>query len=845
MAPEKSVSSDNSAMNSLTELALNLDWSWSRTADDLWRQLDPELWGLTHNPWMILQTLAPDKLQSVTSTSEFKHALDQVLESRRRREEASNWFQRSLPEAPLSRIAYFSMEFMLSDALPIYSGGLGNVAGDQLKAASDLGLPVTGIGLLYQRGYFRQYIDAAGKQEALYPFNEPGQLPIRPVRQPNGELVRIAVNLPGFRLWLRAWEVRVGRIHLYLLDTNDPANLPTHRGITSELYGGGSEVRIAQEIVLGIGGWRLLRALGKQPEICHLNEGHAAFLVLERVRDFMESHGVSFDVALAATRAGNLFTTHTPVEAGFDRFAPQLMDTFFRHYAADILHISIDEMLALGRQNSQDHSEPFNMALLAMRGSGAVNGVSRLHGQVSRKIFHNLFPRWPEAEVPVGHVTNGVHVPVWGSAQGDELLAEVQKESLWTTHLKANDLIRELGRAIRQIPDARLWQMRSALRKSLVGYIRKQLAHQIAGQGGQTEDVARAQKIFEPDTLTIGFARRFATYKRPNLLLHDPERLLAILTNKQKPVQLVIAGKAHPQDSPGQAMIERWIEFIRQGHARSNVVFLADYDMRMAEHLVQGVDLWLNTPRRPWEACGTSGMKVLVNGGLNLSELDGWWAEAYSPEVGWALGDGLEHGDDPAWDAREAEQLYNLLEQEVIPEFYKRDNSGIPTGWIARVRESMAQLTPTFSATRCVLEYTEKFYLPLASAYLRRANDNGKCAQSLIDWKRHLADHWSRLRFCAVNIESTGDHHHFDIQVHLDEMDPDAIQVELYADAANGEEPIRQVMVRGESLVGQSVIRYSASVPATRPAEEFTPRIVPFHPEAFIPLEAPDILWYR
>jgi starch phosphorylase len=328
-------------------------------------------------------------------------------------------------------------------------------------------------------------------------------------------------------------------------------------------------------------------------------------------------------------------------------------------------------------------------------------------------------------------------------------------------------------------------------------------------------------------------------------LLHDPDRLLAILTNKEKPVQLVIAGKAHPQDAPGQEMIQRWIEFNRRGPARSHVVFLADYDMRMAEHLVQGIDLWLNTPRRPWEACGTSGMKVLVNGGLNLSELDGWWAEAYSHDVGWALGDGLEHGDDPAWDAQEAEQLYTLLEQEVIPEFYERDNSGIPAGWTARVRESMAGLTPAFSATRCVLEYTEKYYLPLATAYLRRANDGGKCAENLLEWKRHLADHWSKMRFGSVRIESTEEFHRFDIQVHLNEMDPGAIQVELYADAANGDEPIRQVMVRNESLVGQSVWRYSASVPATRPATEFTPRIVPFHRDAFIPLEAPDILWYR
>jgi len=845
MNPEMNASSGSTVVDSLTELALNLDWSWSHAADDLWRQLDPELWELTHNPWVILQTVSRERLQAVSATPQFQRTLNQVLETRTKREEAANWFQRSLPEAPLSRIAYFSMEFMLSDALPIYSGGLGNVAGDQLKAASDLGLPITGIGLLYQRGYFRQHIGADGRQEALYPFNEPGQLPIRPVRQSNGELLRISVNLPGFRMWLRTWEARVGRVQLFLLDTNDPANPPLYRGITSELYGGGPEVRIAQEIALGVGGWRLLRALGMQPEICHLNEGHAAFVVLERARDFMDRTGAPFDVALTATRAGNLFTTHTPVEAGFDRFTPQLMDAYFRNYAANRLHISMDELLSLGRQEPQDRSQSFNMALLAMRGSGAVNGVSQLHGRVSRRIFHNIFSRWPEAEVPVGSVTNGVHVPVWDSAHADELWTEACGKRLWSTHLKADDLFKEVGKNVRQLSDVRLWQMRSASRKSLVGYVRRQLARQIASYGGQAEDVAQAQGIFEPDTLTIGFARRFATYKRPNLLLHDPERLLAILTNKQRPVQLVIAGKAHPQDGPGQEMIQRWIEFIRRGAARSNVVFLADYDMRMAEHLVQGVDLWLNTPRRPWEACGTSGMKVLVNGGLNFSELDGWWAEAYSKEVGWALGDGLEHGDDPAWDAKEAEQLYTVLEQEVIPEFYKRDNSGIPTGWIARVRESMARLTPAFSATRCVLEYTAKYYLPLATAYLRRAGDNGKCAESLVDWKRHLAGHWSRLRFSSVRVESTDELHNFDVQVHLDEMDPDAIQVELYAEAVNGDEPIRQVMTRRESLVGQNVWRYSASVPATRPAEDFTPRIVPFHPEAFIPLEAPDILWYR
>lgn len=835
-----------SLMESLTELALNLDWSWSHTADDLWRELDADLWETTHNPWVILQTISPEKLHAITSTAQFRRALEQVLEAKGRREEAADWFKRYWSHAPLGHIAYFSMEFMLSDALPIYSGGLGNVAGDQLKAASDLGLPITGIGLLYQRGYFRQRIHADGRQEALYPYNEPGQLPIRPVRQPNGEWLRISVNLPGVRLWLRTWEVQVGRVKLYLLDTNDPANPPEYRGITGELYGGGPEIRIAQEIVLGIGGWRLLRALGIQLEVCHLNEGHAAFAVLERARDFMADANVPFNVALTATRAGNLFTTHTPVEAGFDRFTPELMNACFQKYA-EALHISMDELLALGRQDAADSSEQFSMALLAMRGSGAVNGVSRLHGEVSRRIFHTNFQRWPEAEVPVGHITNGVHVPVWDSSEADELWTNACGKRLWTSDITSPEkLIDRFQDAVREIGDADIWRMRSASRKSLVRYVRRQLSHQIAGHGGCAQEVGAARTIFDPDALTLGFARRFATYKRPNLLLHNPDRLLGILTDQARPVQLVIAGKAHPQDKNGQQMIRQWIDFIRRGPARSRVVFLSDYDMRMAEHLVQGVDVWLNTPRRPWEACGTSGMKVLVNGGLNVSELDGWWAEAYSPEVGWAVGDGLEHGEDPAWDASEAEQLYNLLEREIIPEFYDRDDSGLPVHWISRVRESIARLTPAFSATRCVLEYTEKYYVPLAAAWLRRRENGGECAQSLIEWQHLLSEHWSRLRFVSVRSERIGECHRFDVQVSLDELEnPDAIQVELYADGVEGGVPVRQALTRGERLPDQNVWRYSGCVPARRPASDYTARVVPSHPDAFVPLESQHILWSR
>jgi starch phosphorylase len=826
-------------MEALTEIALNLRWSWNHAADELWSQLDPELWDLTRNPWAMLQTVSQEKLTALAGDGRFQKKLEEIDQRRRRREETSSWFQKAYSEPPFARVAYFSMEFMLSDALPIYSGGLGNVAGDQLKAASDLGVPVVGIGLLYQVGYFRQRIDAEGRQQVLYPFNDPGQLPIRPVRQANGEWLRISLNLPGFRLWVRVWEVEVGRVKLYLLDTNDPANLPEYRGITSELYGGGPELRISQEQVLGIGGWRLLCALGIRPEVCHLNEGHAAFAVLERARDYMEEAKVPFETALIVTRAGNLFTTHTPVEAGFDRFAPEMVERQFRHYAQDLLHISVSDFLALGRKDPENQSEPFSMALLAMRGCGAVNAVSRLHGKVSRSLFQNMFPRWPEAEVPISHVTNGVHVPIWDSTEADSLWTEACGQQRWDSDLK------KLEDDIRRVPAVRLWEMRSSSRRSLVEYIRKRLTRQIAGHGASAEEIGEIELIFEPDTLTLGFARRFAAYKRPNLLLHDPDRLLAILMSKARPVQLVIAGKAHPQDAQGQEMIRQWIEFIRHTPARSHVVFLSDYDMGMTERLVQGVDVWLNTPRRPWEACGTSGMKVLVNGGLNLSELDGWWAEAFMPDLGWALGDGLEHGEDSAWDAAEAEQLYTLLEQRVIPEFYNRNEAGMPVAWIDRMRESMARLTPAFSATRCVREYTEKHYIPLAATYKRRSMDGHSRAECLLNWRRQISDRWSGLRFGSVQVETIGEGHRFEVQVYLEEMDPCAVQVELYAEALDGGEPVRKAMVRGESLAGESGWRYSVTVGADRPAGDFTARVIPYNPEAFVPLEATQILWYR
>ncbi len=826
--------------NSLAGLALNLRWSWNHATDEVWRQLNSELWEITHNPWVVLQTASRDKIKSLLTDPVFRKNVDGLVETRRKSLEAPAWFQKSHEKTPLSCAAYFSMEFMLSEALPIYSGGLGNVAGDQLKAASDLGVPVVGVGLLYQQGYFRQVIDKDGEQQALYPYNDPGQLPITPLRQPNGEWLRLEVVLPGYSVWLRAWQVEVGRVKLYLLDSNDAANFPAHRGITSELYGGGPELRLKQEMLLGIGGWRLLGALGIKPEVCHLNEGHAAFAVLERARGFMEETGQPFKVALAATRVGNLFTTHTAVAAGFDRFDPALIEQYLGGYAENKLGITLTDFFALGRQNPQDSSEPFNMAYLAIRGCGAVSGVSELHGQVSRHIFQPLFPHWPEEEVPVSYVTNGIHVPTWDSAAADTLWTDACGKDRWLGTTKT------LDEDIRRVSDAKLWQFRSAASKSLVEYARQRLCQQLAASGSPPETVEAAKHLFDPNILTLGFARRFATYKRPDLLLHDPQRLLRILSNSQHPVQLIIAGKAHPADRAGQELIKKWVLFIRQPEVRPHAIFLSDYDMLLTENLVQGVDVWINTPRRPWEACGTSGMKVLVNGGINISELDGWWAEAYTPEVGWALGDGKEHGEDKAWDCAEAEALYRILEREVVPQFYTRNEQGIPAAWVARMRESMARLTPRFSASRAVCEYAEKHYIPAAAAYRERAANKGVLGKQVADWQEGLEERWTNLRFGAMQVAAKAEVNAFKVEVFTGELDVNSVRVELYADGVNGGEPLLNEMKCLHQLPGNAGgYVYGVDVSVARPATDYTVRAIPRFSGAAVPLEAKEILWQR
>jgi starch phosphorylase len=478
------------------------------------------------------------------------------------------------------------------------------------------------------------------------------------------------------------------------------------------------------------------------------------------------------------------------------------------------------------------------MAYLAIRGSGAVNAVSRLHGTVSRQLFQSLFPRRPPDEVPVGYVTNGVHVPTWDGAESD---------ALWTHYCGANRWQTDIGSSdggIRNAADSVVWKFRTAARNALIEYARERLARELTASGAPQQDVDSARRMFDPDVLTLAFARRFATYKRPNLLLSDPARLLRILTNAQRPVQLVIAGKAHPADQPGQALIRQWVQFIRNTPARQHVIFLSDYDMLLTERLVQGADVWINTPRRPWEASGTSGMKVLVNGGLNLSELDGWWVEAYTPEVGWALGDGQEHGDDPRWDAAEAEQLYQLLEREVVPQFYSRDADGIPAAWVKRMKASMAQLTARFSASRTVREYTDKYYIPAANGYAARAGNKGASAEAIAGWQRSLQQNWSGVRFGEIKVTTDSGQQRFEAQTYLNGLAPEAVTVELYAEGLAGQPPVRLEMRPLRQLAGtEHAYAYGAQVPAARPASQYTVRVIPRHVDVAIPLEAPEILW--
>ena len=828
-------------LSELRDLALDLRWTWSHEADALWAEVDSPLWRQTKNPWSVLQGANPQRLQHLANDNGFRARLGEFVAARRRYLDQPGWFASAHGADTVKTIAYFSMEFGLGAALPLYAGGLGVLAGDYLKTASDLAAPVVGIGLLYQEGYFRQIVDAEGWQQELYPYNEPAGLPLAPVILDEGGWLRIPLEFPGRTVHLRVWKATVGRVLLYLLDSNDPLNSPVDRGITAKLYGGGSEIRLMQEIVLGIAGWRAVEKLHPETEICHINEGHAAFAIIERAKQRAEHCRFDFWDAFWATRAGNVFTTHTPVAAGFDSFPSSLLARYlpYRERELERSNVTTEELIGLGRIEPLDAEEPFNMAYLAQRGSAMTLGVSRLHGEFSRRIFQPLFQRWPNCEVPVGHVTNGVHIPTWDSPQADRLWSEACGKDRWR---EMPDILPE---RMASISDEKLWDMRGEGRQRLVARVRDHLSRQLRERGAEQGKVREADTVLDPNILTIGFARRFTEYKRPNLLLCDPLRLDQLLMNAQRPVQIVVAGKAHPADSEGKAMIRAWVELARNPRYRRHVVFLEDYDIAVAQELVQGVDLWINTPRRPWEACGTSGMKVLVNGGINCSILDGWWDEAFRPEVGWAIGDD-KGGDAAKIDAKDAHSLYSLLETRIVPEFYDRDAEGLPRRWLARVRRSLSLLTPVFASTRMFRDYVEKAYLPLAILYRERGTNECAVARAARHWAEALSRRWSDLHIEKPTVSRTQDHWRVSVPVFLGEIAPSSIQVQLFANV-NGDKPAEAVVLHQEQAIPGALngYIYAGEVPALRPADDYTVRVVPHREGVQIPAELPLVAWQR
>ena len=823
-------------LRDLATLALDLRWSWSHGLDSLWEALDADLWRSTGSPWLVLQTVSTRRLDALARDAAFLAELKRHVGEREQALTCPCWLDRLGLGKPFGPIAYFSMEFGLAEALPLYSGGLGILAGDYLKTASDLGVPMIGIGLLYQQSYFRQAIDADGHQAALFPFNDPMMLPITSLRSGDGEWLRIGIPLPGRQLSLRCWEAVVGRNRLYLLDANDPVNSPRDRGITGELYGGNSETRLQQELVLGIGGSRLLEAVAQDVQVYHLNEGHAAFATVARAAFLMKSRRFDFATALTAARSGTLFTTHTPLAAAFDRFPLPLVSQYLQPLA-DELDLPVDQVLALGEDPDQGGARLFNMATLALHTAGAVNAVSAAHEAVSKRLFAPLFPRWPLADMPIGHVTNGVHVPSWDSAASDALWTKACGKDRWRGGHE------QLEPALRNVPDKDLWECRCENRRRMVddlaGFHRRQLAR-------RGWDVPSETPVFDPNALTLGFARRFTGYKRTNLLLRDPARLTRLLSDPQRPVQLVLAGKADPRDGDGLRMIEDWIRFIYAARLRRGaVLFVEDYDMEVAAALTSGVDVWINTPRRPWEACGTSGMKVLVNGGLNLSVPDGWWEEAYEPSLGWAIaGDGASGSMEEA-DRRDCASLYELLEHAVVPEFFQRDESGIPRRWVARMRESMARLTPRFSGNRMLREYVERYYLPLARRYGARLENEACLSRDIASWQRRVEQGMSGVRLEGPVFTPIAGGWRVSALAYLGSLLAQDARLELYADpSGDSARPERITLERLHTLDGAvNGFEYEASLRTSRPPSHYTLRICPDHPAAASPLECPWILW--
>lgn len=827
------------SLSGLRELAYNLYWSWNHQSHWLWEKLHAEVWHRTGNPVQVLQATSEVQLAGLAKDPEFVAKLNQVSHNFGEYLTQESWYSQNYfspqnSKVPIKNIAYFSMEFGLCEALPLYAGGLGMLAGDYLKTASDLGVPLVAIGLFYQQGYFRQHIDEQGWQQETYLFNDPATLPAQPLLFQQGEEIELRIAFTGRDIFLKVWQVNVGRIPLYLLDTNDSRNLPQDRTITSKLYSGVSELRLMQEIVLGIGGWRLLDTLGLTVDVCHLNEGHAAFATLERIRCHAARNALNFWQALWAMRAGNLFTTHTAVAAGFDRYPTALLRHYISDYAAQ-LGVSPDDIIELGQPSTGKTDDTFNMAYLAMRTCAYANGVSKLHGEVSRTIFQDLFPRWPARDIPIGQITNGVHVPTWDSRWADDEWTRLFGKPRWRGGLDCC-----LPAQTEQLSDIQLSRLAALERLDLVNYVRARFDAQLK-QSHQVIDSRRSLAL-DPNILTMGFARRFAEYKRADLLLTQPERFAKILNNPAYPLQIIVAGKAHPNDDQGKRAIQAWHQFIHHYQLQHRVVFIEDYDIALAQQLVRGVDLWINTPRRPWEACGTSGMKILVNGGLNISTLDGWWGEAYTPEVGWAIGG--ENFFNQCSDEQDAEQLYCLLEEEIAPLFYRHNAEGLALDWLKRVRASMSTLTTQFSTNRMIKDYLDQYYQPAASDIAERVKNQSSLAKNLWQWDRQLRQSWHEIHIDKVQFHANDSSFSVTADIYLGSIDLQAVRVQLIADSWQDQAAITVDLTAADAIENAiNSFHWHGEVTTNRPTADFTVRVIPFHAAAKIPAENALVAW--
>ena len=833
----------------LLRIAHNLRWSWDAGTVQLFLRLDRDLWETSgHNPVLLLGNIDQAALEAAANDDSFlahlqgvSERLDGYLSG-----EAS-WYRREHHSDDKLAVAYFSAEFGITECLSIFAGGLGVLAGDHLKAASDLGLPLVGVGLAYQQGYFRQYLNAAGWQQEAFEDNDFHTLPISLVPD-----LKIQVDLPEGRVTARVWSVNVGRLKLFLLDTNIPENRPEYREITHHLYGGDLDMRIRQEILLGIGGYRLLEGLGLQPTVYHMNEGHSAFLGLERILRLMETRHLSFAEARVLASTSLIFTTHTPVAAGHDYFPPALMD---RYFSAVIkrLGISRSEFLGLGRKSSQNDSEDFCMTVLALRLASFSNGVSRLHGSVSRRMWNEIWKGVPEAEVPIGHVTNGVHFRSWVSFEMNQLYDRYLGPK-W----REEPADPKLWQRAEQIPAAELWRTHERRRERLVAYARKRLRAQLVSRGASQSALDDADEVLNPDALTIGFGRRFASYKRANLLIRDPERLARLLNDPKRPVQIIYAGKAHPQDNGGKQLIQAIIDLASRPEFRRKLVFLENYDMAISRYMLQGCDVWLNTPLRPMEASGTSGMKAQANGVLNVSTLDGWWDEAWEmrsgngSDLGWAIGKGEVYDDLAHQDQVEAEALYELLERQIVPTFYERHADGLPPKWIARMRSSIATLCPEFNMHRMVRQYAEGYYLVAHRRYLSLDGEDSARTKRLASWMSKIKAAWPTIRLEPVKNDTSeirlGDEIVVSARVTLNALAPEDVAVQVLLGQVDAEGRVKNpevIPMEPSGKDGSGVTLFRAVVkPTDRTGlHGYSIRALPHHHDLISPFVPELILW--